>query len=114
MKAAGARNKAELGPIDAESERSAQGVFDFESGHLDGFANWRREQESRLEAIREEWGLPVGRKVRIRLHTMDGELEGMLRLATMPVSVDRRIPLRLRLGRVDLTPPDIESWVVID
>ncbi len=100
--------------FDSGRGASAQGVFDFETGHLDGLANWRREQEARLEAIREEWGLPVGRKVRIRLRTMDGELEGMLRLVVMPVSVDRRIPLRLRVGRVDLTEPDIESWIVVE
>jgi hypothetical protein len=100
--------------MEPESDTGLQGVFDFESGRLDGLENWRREQEARLEEIRKEWGLPVGKKVRIKVSNIAGELEGVLRLAVMPVSVDRRIPLRLRVGRVDLCEGDIESWVVIE
>jgi hypothetical protein len=89
-------------------------VFDFESGNTDGFANWRREQERRLDAIRGEWGLPVGRNVRLRVRTIEGELEGKLRMIDMPVSIDRRVPLHLRISGIDIEAADIERCTVID
>ena len=91
-----------------------QGVFDFESGHMNGYENWRREQELRLQAIRNEWGLPVRKHVRIRLKNIDGEFEGELRLVTQPVTIDRRVPLHLRVDNIDVFPPDIEQCVVIE
>ena len=90
-----------------------QGVFDFESGNADGYENWRREQAARLEAIRRVWNLPVGRRVRLRLCNIDGEFEGKLELAEHPVTLDRRVPLHLRIGRVDVYMADIETCVVI-
>ena len=38
-----------------------QGLFDFESGSMNGYQNWRRQQEERLQATRNEWRLPVRR-----------------------------------------------------
>lgn len=97
-----------------EEAGANQGVFDFESGNTDGFENWRRQQEERLEAIRNEWGLPIGRRVRMQLVSIRGELEGRLRLREMPVSIDRRIPLRLRVDEIDVTLSDIEHCTLIE
>jgi hypothetical protein len=91
-----------------------QGVFDFESGNANGFENWRREREARMEAIRREWRVPVGRRVRIRLRDIDGEFEGTLNLAQQPVAIDRRVPLRLRIDRMDVSIPEIEQCIVLD
>ena len=99
---------------DTDSEDAVQGVFDFETGNTDGYANWRREQEAWLEAIRREWAVPVGRNVRLRLHNIDGEFVGKLELASLPVTIDRRVPLRLRVDRVDVHIPDIESCTVVE
>lgn len=96
------------------NDGSVQGVFDFESGNTDGFENWRRQQEARLDVIRKEWCVPVGRRVRIRLRNIDGEFEGKLELVQHPVTIDRRIPLHLRVDRVDVFLTDIEQCVVLE
>lgn len=97
-----------------EESQTVQGVFDFESGNADGFANWRRQQEALLDAIRREWLLPVGRRVRIRLRNIDSEFEGRLELVEKPTKIDRRQPLHLRVDRVDVFIPDIEQCIVLD
>jgi hypothetical protein len=91
-----------------------QGLFDFESGNMNGYQNWRRQQEERLQAIRNEWRLPVRRRVRLRLKNIDGDFEGILRLVDQPMTIDRRLPLHLRIDNLDVSPDDIEQCVVID
>lgn len=90
-----------------------QGLFDFESGNMNGYENWRREQEQRLQAIRNEWRLPVRRRVRLRLKNIDGDFEGVLRLVDQPLTIDRRLPVHLRIDNLDVFPDDIEQCVVI-
>ena len=97
---------ADVGPV--------QGVFDFEFGSMNGYANWRQQQERWLAAVRAEWRLPVGRHVRIKLKTMDHELVGKLKAVDLPVTIDKRIPLRLNVDGVDVWPADIERCVVIE
>jgi hypothetical protein len=92
-----------------------QGIFDFEAGNPDGLANWRREQETRLAAIRAEWNLPLGRPVRIRLIGLDREIEGELRLRADPQVVDhRRRPLDLIIGTQAFSSEEIESLTRLD
>jgi len=93
---------------------SVQGLFDFESGNMNGYENWRRHQEERLQAIRNEWGLPVRPRVRLRLKNIDGEFEGVLRLVDQPLTIDSRLPLHLRIDSLDVFPDDIEQCVVIN
>lgn len=94
--------------------KTIQGVFDFESGNPDGFENWRRQQEARLDAIRREWCVPVGRKVRIRLYDIDGEFTGKLQLAEHPVTIDRHAPLHLKVDHIDFFVPDVEQCTVVE
>lgn len=94
--------------------RYIQGMLDFETGNPDGLENWRREQAEFLESIRKEWGLPIGRPVRIRLQNLDQEFEGQLELAARPPRVDRRDPLRLRLERMEFSNHEIESCAALD
>jgi hypothetical protein len=91
-----------------------QGVLDFDAGGTAGFETWRQQQEARLEAIRREWSVPLGRRVRIRLRNIDGDFEGKLQLAQQPATIDRREPLHMRVGRVDVFIPDIEQCTVLD
>ena len=91
-----------------------QGLFDFESGSMNGYQNWRRQQEERLQTIRNEWRLPVHRRVRLRLKNIDGDFEGVLRLVDQPLTIDRRLPLHLRIDNLDVFPEDIELCVAID
>jgi len=94
-------------------DAAIQGTFDFESASGNGFENWRREQDARLDSLRREWGLPIGRRVRLRLRNIDSEFDGELQLVESPASIDRRVPLQLRVGQVDFLAPDIEQCVVI-
>ncbi len=99
-------------PVAGADSFPIQGELDFESGCTDGYKNWLRQQEERLEAIREEWGLPVGLRVRIKLKDLDGEIEGKLELVEQPVSIDRSVPLHLRVLAIDVFLPDIEYCVI--
>ncbi len=108
------RNDPPAADADPDETGALQGVFDFETGHADGLENWRRQQEARLEAVRREWSVPVGRRVRLRLRNIDGDFVGTLRLVEQPVTLDRRVPLRLRLDRMDVPIPDIEQCIVLD
>ena len=91
-----------------------QGMLDFESGNANGYENWLREQEAHLDAIRREWSVPLGRRVRIQLRDIDQDFEGKLELFAQPDSIDRGVPLQLRIGRVDFASTDIERCVVLD
>ena len=90
-----------------------QGLFDFESGNMNGYDNWRPQHEERLQPIRNEWHLPVRRPVRGRLKNIDGDFERVLRLVDQPLTIDSRLPLHLRIDNPDVLPDDIEQCVVI-
>jgi len=89
-----------------------QGELDFESGNSDGFENWRRRQKATLEAVRDEWSLPVGLRARVRLRHVVGELVGKLLLVENPTVLDRHLPLKLRMSRVDFISFEIEDWCI--
>lgn len=97
-----------------EAATVVQGVFDFESGNPNGFQNWQAEQERRLQAIRQEWNLPVGRRVRLKLRTFGAEFIGQLRLRVHPTTIDRRAPLHLHIENIEFVHGEIESCVVTD
>ena len=91
-----------------------QGVFDFESGCMDGYQNWQKQQEERLEAIRREWGLPINNRVRIKLKNVIGEIEGKLQLREHPDTIDRCVPLYLKVANFEVFIADIENCVVLE
>ncbi|MCF7668657.1 MAG: hypothetical protein K9N48_02655 [Verrucomicrobia bacterium] len=97
-----------------DEERHIQGIIDFESGNPNGYENWLRQRDARLEAIRREWALPLERKVRIRLQNIDKDFEGQLKLVEQPETIDRRIPLRLRVNKIDFMSPEIEQCIVLE
>ena len=91
-----------------------QGMLDFESGNTNGFDNWRQQREARLQLIRHEWGVPVGRRVCLKLREFDHEFTGVLRLAEEPTKIDRRLPLLLKIRNVPLGIADIEHCTLLD
>jgi len=93
---------------------SQQGIFDFDSENLDGYENLQREQEARLQKIRQASGLPVGKWVSLVIKGMDGEVTGKLELRSYPNGQELRQGLELKINRIPLTPTDIESCVVLD
>jgi len=92
----------------------SQGVLDFDSGNTDGFDNWRLQREEHLQLIRSEWGVPVGRRVRLKLREFDHEFTGILMLAEEPTKIDRRLPLSLKIRNIPVGPVDIEHWTALD
>ncbi len=92
---------------------AVQGIFDFETGRADGIENWRRDREVFLTSVREEWGLPVGRRVRVTLIGIDREIEGLLELAGHPKAIDRRMVLEMRIAGAAFSSAEIESCRVI-
>ena len=93
---------------------SGQNLFDFASGDKCGYQNWRREHQQRLQVIRREWGIPVRRRLRLRLKNLNGDFEGVLRLVAQPLTIDRRRPLHLKIDKIDVFPNQIEQCVLID
>ncbi len=91
-----------------------QGEFDFESGCMDGYLNWQKQQEEQIEAIRKEWGLPINSRVRIKLKNMIGEIVGKLQLVEHPDAIDRNVPLYLKVANFENFIADIENCVVLD
>ncbi|MCX6873402.1 MAG: hypothetical protein NTW21_06285 [Verrucomicrobia bacterium] len=92
----------------------AQGLFDFDTGNTNGFDNWRRQREARLQSIRREWAVPVGKRVCLKLREFDHEFVGILMLAEEPQKIDRRLPLLLKIHNLPLGLADIEHCTVLD
>jgi len=95
-------------------DEGSQGVLDFNAGNTHGFDNWRLQREERLQLIRGEWGVPVGRRVRLKLREFDSEFTGILMLADEPPTIDRRLPLSLKIRNIPVGPSDIEHWTALD
>lgn len=75
----------------------------------DGYANWQWERQEAVRKISELWGIPLNQPVRIRLCGIDREFTGKLSLAEMPVKLDRRQPLKLRMGHHVFDSAEIEA-----
>lgn len=67
----------------------------------------------KVRGVAEEWGLPLDKKVRIRLKNKLEE-EGRLVLAEMPPALDRRSPLVLRIGLRTFFSDEIAECTVAD
>ena len=88
--------------------------MDFHGPVGDGYANWLRDQQEALKRIAAVWELPLGRRVRLRLHNVDSEFVGKLSLAQVPLSLDRRRPLTLRLPPLEFSSTEIEYCAVME
>lgn len=100
--------------VHMQTDGAIQGILDFQAGNTDGFANWRREEAARVAAVRDEWKLPLGRRVRVRLIGCDRETEGELALRNHPEVIDHRRPLDLRIGTHAFSSEEIESLTRLD
>ncbi|MEI7909732.1 MAG: hypothetical protein WCK77_08875 [Verrucomicrobiota bacterium] len=96
------------------NDEDSQGLLDFDAGNTNGFDNWRQQREARLLLIRREWGVPVGRRVCLKLREFDHEFTGILMLAEEPPKIDRRLPLLLKIRNIPLGLGDIEHCALLD
>lgn len=94
-------------------EESEQLDLNFGAPVSDGYANWLWEREEAVQRISEVWGIPLGQNVRFCLSGIDGEFQGVLRLAEMPRKLDRRLPLKLKMGRHVFDSSEVENCTVI-
>ena len=93
---------------------STQGLLDFDTGNGNGFDNWRRQRDARLQLIRNEWAVPVGQRVSLKLREFDHEFVGILMVAEEPQAIDRHLPLSLRIHNICLSLDDIEHCSVLE
>ena len=80
----------------------------------DGYETWKWDQEKTVRKISEVWGLPLNRRVRLKLVNIDSEFEGLLTLAERPQSLHHRESLILRLRPLKFSSDEIENCIVID
>ena len=88
-----------------------QDELDFGRGDPSGYAKWQQERADWLDRIRREVGLPINRRVRVRLRDIDGEFCGLLTLVELPLDLRRARHQRLRVGDFEFTAAEIESCV---
>lgn len=93
---------------------SQQLELDFHGPVENGFASWLWDQQQAVKRVIEEWGLPINRRVRVKLVNVDSEFEGILCLAELPLTIDRRRPLALRLAPLTFSSTEIESCAVLE
>jgi len=88
-----------------------QDELDFGRGDSSGYAQWQHERADWLDRIRREVGLPINRRVRVRLRDIDGEFCGLLPLVELPLDLRQARHQRLRVGDFEFTAAEIESCV---
>ena len=96
------------------TEEVQQLELDFHGPVGEGYANWQWDREQAVKRIAETWGLPLNRRVRLKLAGIDSEFEGKLSLVERPVSIDRRRPLTLCLPPLVFPNLEIERCTVIE
>jgi len=79
-----------------------------------GYASWQWDQQQAVKRVIEEWGIPINRRVRVKLTNIDSEFEGKLCLAEFPLTIDHRRPLLLRLTPLQFVSTEIESCTVLE
>jgi hypothetical protein len=92
------------------NERS-QDELDFGCGTPSGYAQWQQERAEWLDRIRRKIGLPINRRVRVRLRDIQGEFCGFLTLVELPLDLHKAHQQRLRVGDFEFTAAEVESCV---
>lgn len=65
-----------------------------------------------LSQIGHEWGLPLGQQVEVWLREPEQRCVGRLEMDQPPAELDRRMPLRLRIGNTRFSSADLSSCVL--
>jgi hypothetical protein len=79
-----------------------------------GYDLWRCERNELRRKIAAKWNLPIGRKVRLKLHDIDGDFDGILGIDEYPKDIhSTKKPLKLRLGSMTFYSSEIESCVAV-
>jgi hypothetical protein len=100
--------------VSMSPDERGQVEFDFGRGDPSGHDKWQQERADQLDRIRRKLGLPINRRVRVRLRDIDGEFCGMLTLVELPLDLQKARQQRLRVGDFEFTAAEIESCVCDD
>ncbi|GAA5480800.1 hypothetical protein [Haloferula sargassicola] len=86
-----------------------QGEFDFDApGDGGGYRRWRERLDEERLRFERRWGVPLGRRVRIRIEGHARSIVGRIELAQSKPSHGKP---RLRIGSLEFTPEEIKSVV---
>lgn len=91
------------------SESKKQLDLNFGAPVGDGYASWQWDRQEAVRQISAVWGIPLNQPVRLRLCGIDREFTGCLSLAELPAKLDRRQPLKLKMGRHVFDSTEIET-----
>ncbi len=87
-----------------------QSEFDFSGDDATGFVVWRKVCEEQLTDLRLKAGLPLNRRVRLKLRDFDRPFEGWLMASTIP-SKGEECRYQLANLAFDFGPGEIE-WCI--
>ncbi len=87
--------------------------IDFFAPAEDGYEIWQWERKEAEQRIAKEWKLPIGKMVCLKRLNIDGEFEGKLGLAKLPLSINKKQPLEVKIGKMKFTSDEIEKCSVI-
>lgn len=88
-----------------------QGEIDFTADNPeDGYKNWQQELKKQQRKIESQWGIILGKKVRLHLRDYDQPFEGIMSIDKQaPKPKQARHPLRLRIGHHTFQAGEIKS-----
>ena len=87
--------------------------MDFNAPADDGYEIWQWERREAEKRIAKEWGLPVGKRVRLKRFNIDYEFEGFLKLVKLPLTINKKQPLEIQIEKMKFLSDEIESCSVI-
>jgi hypothetical protein len=91
-----------------------QGEFDLSgNGSDEGYRKWLRDLDANKRAFESRHGVVIGRRVRVRLVGEREPMEGLIYVVAQKGSASAS-RFRLRMGKREFLPPEIESIVRLD
>ena len=88
--------------------------FDFNSPAEDGYETWMWNRQQASERIARKYKLPIGRNVRLKRYNIDGEFTGKLELPRIPVTINPKNPIDLKLGNMIFPSSEIEYCIAVE
>lgn len=79
----------------------------------EGWFQFLSEQKRAIERVERKFGVPLNRRVRLRLRGWNEDFEGRLVLNSLEIPLPQADTISLRLGRVSFENTDIESIKLI-
>lgn len=96
-------------------ENFDQGQFNFDAtGDASGYASWQAELVARKRAVEQRWGIILGKRVRVKIKSIDKEHEGILILVEQKCAKSPPLLRLTSLKKLHISPGDIRALTRID